>query len=94
MEKSIFYEIVKAMTHHLRSKVKESYYETAKSSGLRIDTIRMVEHCAEWEDATAVGAASSWRRYIDSFCERFPDAAYIIFYNLSIAVAQRKEVRQ
>lgn len=81
-------EILKKMVgliqHDLRVTNKETYYVTAKASGLRPEAIHKIE------GSPMQGSAGSLQRYIDSYCDRFPARAYKLFYNAAIDVAQQK----
>lgn len=80
----ILKKIVGLISHDLRVTNKESYYVTAKQSGLRPEAIHKIE------GEQLQGSAESLQRYIDSYCGRFPSRAYKLFYNAAIDVAQTK----
>lgn len=86
MKKEITYQIIDAIRHDLRDRRKESFYETAKESGMRAEVIKKLE--ADTHHPSCAG--TSIYAYIDSYCSRFPAAAYKIFYNLAIVVAQKE----
>lgn len=86
MKKEITFQIVDAIRHDLRDHRKESYYESAKLSGMRAEVIKKLE--ADTRNPSCAG--SSIYAYIDSYCSRFPACAYKIFYNIAMVVAQQE----
>lgn len=86
MKKEITFRIIDAIRHDLREKRAESYYQTAKESGMRAEVIKKLEADARHPSC----AGSSIYAYIDSYCNRFPASAYKIFYNIAMVVAQQE----
>ena len=85
MKKEITFRIVDAIRHDMRERRQESFYETAKESGMRAEVIKKLE--ADTRHPSCAG--SSIYAYIDSYCNRFPACAYKIFYNIAMVVAQQ-----
>lgn len=81
----ILERLVDSIAHSLRDKKRESYYLSAKSSGVRTEVLRRLEDSC---DGVLVGNASSLSSYVDDFCRRFPGEASMLFYNLSLVVMQ------
>lgn len=86
MKKEITFQIIDAIRNDLRDVRKESYYESAKESGMRAEVIKKLE--ADTHHPSCAG--SSIYAYIDSYCSRFPGSAYKIFYNMAMKVAQTR----
>lgn len=86
MKKEITFQIVDAIRHDLRDRRKESYYESAKLSGMRAEVIKKLE--ADTHHPSCAG--TSIYAYIDNYCNRFPASAYKIFYNIAMVVAQQE----
>lgn len=83
MNKKVIEKIMIAIRQYLRGKLNETVYKTAKESGLRPEVIKKLE------DNEIKGTAESLCRYIDSFCSRFPQESYRIFYNVLIIITQK-----
>ena len=86
MKKEITFQIVDSIRHDLRDRRQESYYETAKESGMRAEVIKKLENNTRCPSC----AGTSIYAYIDSYCNRFPASAYKIFYNIAMVVAQQE----
>lgn len=84
----IIEKLIEQIKKDLRQgKHTESIYATSKASGLRADVINAIE------DKNVRGKAVSLAAYIDSYCKRFPETAYILFYNAASEVAQGQIIK-
>lgn len=72
--------IVRKIAEDLRK--RESRYMTAKGSHMRMETVSAVEN--------GRGSARSIMDYIQYYCDKYPGAAYRLFYNAAIKIAQQQ----
>lgn len=75
MGKGFVYGLVSRMCYYLRYEIKESVYKTAKESGLRAETVSLLET----PGVALSGSAAAVDVYISSFCARYPKKAGQIF---------------
>lgn len=84
--KSVVEKVVETIKHDLRSVKKESLYVTSKETGLRPEVIKKIEN------VPIQGKAESLVIYIDSYCSRFPAAAFKLLYEAATLAGQKKEM--
>lgn len=82
--KPIIEDIVSFIKHDLRQSRRETYYATAKATGLRMEVIKKLE------SEPLQGKAESLALYIDNYCCRFPATAYKLFYEAATNAGQQK----
>lgn len=76
--------VINYIYHDLRIKRKESVYRTSKESGLRPDVISKIE------SLHGNSSFDSIRRYIESYNIRFPQSAYIGWYNAGQLIREQQ----
>ena len=86
MRKKVVDKLVDYIRRDLRERRKETYYATAKASGLRSEVIKNLEA------KPMQGKAESLATYINSWCSRFPNTAYHVLYEIAMSTGQQKEL--
>lgn len=76
--------IIKFIAHDLRDKRKESVYRTSKECGLRPDVINKIE------SLQGKSSAESVIQYVASYNARFPESAYIAWFNAGQIIRQQE----
>lgn len=84
--KQVTEKLIDYIKHDLRVKRNETYYTTAKASGLRAEVIKKLEK------EPMQGKAESLAIYINSWCSRFPNTAYHVLYDIAVSTGQQKEL--